>query len=224
MNPQQLVDLVAEHGTIADAARAAGIPRKTFSENYEKARTAGVKPSPKVQQTIAFLRDALARAEKSALTHETVRSEIINLKAPSRARADRLGAAAARRGELAWRADALPVGSALGRGGGPAADQRRERVQPRDRAPPHGRGDRVGDAPAEDPRPADALPGHRAAARRRHDLRRHPRGARGVERDPDHPDGDRSVRQASQRHHLPRRRRSAGCSCRASPATTAATR
>ena len=83
---QQAVDLVASHKTVADAARAAGIARKTLSDRIEKARREGITPSGKsgksapLEVQIKFLKDELARAKKSAIDHEAVRSEIIGLK------------------------------------------------------------------------------------------------------------------------------------------------
>jgi hypothetical protein len=84
VSPQAALNLVSQHKTIADAARASGMVRQRLSELFEKAKALGLKPTagdaPLLQQ-ISFLKDELRRAQQSAVTHETVRSEIINLKA-----------------------------------------------------------------------------------------------------------------------------------------------
>lgn len=79
---QRAVDLTAKHGNMADAARAAGMKERTFRDLMTRAKTAGFKPKgdATLEQQIKFLKDELRRAEQSAMTHESVRAEIINLK------------------------------------------------------------------------------------------------------------------------------------------------
>jgi len=80
---QQAIDLTAKHGNMTDAARAIGVKERTFRDRVRTAKDAGLRPKGEasLEQQLKFLKDELRRAQASAMTHESVRGEIINLKA-----------------------------------------------------------------------------------------------------------------------------------------------
>lgn len=87
----QAVRLVREHGTVAAAARALGVPENTMSARYRRARDEGlagdstpVAPAAVVEQAslhdqVRELKARLLSAERNTLTDDYVRRKIIGL-------------------------------------------------------------------------------------------------------------------------------------------------
>lgn len=86
---QEAVDLVARHGTIAEAARQSGIPEMTIRNRRSEAKQSGIKPNvgaddmtdvAALQARLKRLEDDLAAEQKKAINRTEIRQAIIGLK------------------------------------------------------------------------------------------------------------------------------------------------
>jgi hypothetical protein len=80
---QRLVDLAAQFDTPTAAAVSIKMPPRTFLDQLKKARALGFRPKgfASLEAQLKTLKAELANAKSNVLTHEGIRSEIVNLKA-----------------------------------------------------------------------------------------------------------------------------------------------